>query len=304
MEAFGQCLQSKEKTTFLTENKTQLWIPWSSGELTRMPMTDAKAPDSADVQEILGLSGIHVLTYLIEPTAAIPANCFLYLCRNQDYDLQCLTKNGRKTIRRGLRNVSISRLEWDEFEEKGYEAYAETDIRHGYRKPSIGSFSKFVAERKDSPFYEAWGSWSGEELLSWLVLFKVDDWALFEASPSRDIGLLKYANNALRFVVLHSLLFEEKRREVLTGLSSINPNSDPETLYVYNTRMGFEAVPFHRVFAPARWLKVMTKPRIAARFWSLAMKVFPQISAFNKLAGMSRLLSGLEADPLGWAKEL
>ncbi len=304
LKNFAYDLQKQGKTAHLTDCDNQIWIPWSRFELTRMPMTNTSTPNPKELKALLKKPGIHILTYLIEPTESYPANCFLYLCRNQEYDLYCLSKNGRKAIKRGFRNVSIRRIPWEEFEEKGYPAYAETDIRHGYPEPAMEKFLEFVDQRKHSPFYEVWGTCDSEKLLSWLVLFKVDNWALFEASPSCDVALQNYANNALRYEVLRTLLVEEKRSEVLTGLSSINPNSDPKSLYIYNTRMGFEAVPMRRIFMPAAWLEIITKPKLAAHFWSLMTKILPQISALNKLAGMSRLISGLEDDPLGWVNEL
>ena len=172
-----------------------------------------------------------------------------------------LSKNGRKAIRRGLNNVRVGRISWAELAEKGYAAMAETDARHGYAQPPKSAFQKFLELRRDSPFYEVWGSWEGEELISWLSMMKADDWAAFEFSPSRAAALHNYANNAMRYEALRHLLTIEKRRVVVTGLSTVKPGLDPRTAYVYNTRMGFEAVPVHRVLQPCRWLSPLVANR-------------------------------------------
>ena len=82
--------------------------------------------------------GTWVIDYLLEVGEATPANAFLYLCRDPDYDLSKLSKNGRKAIRRGLNNVRVARVSWAELDDKGYAAMAETDVRHGYAAVASG----------------------------------------------------------------------------------------------------------------------------------------------------------------------
>ena len=139
-------------------------------------------------------------------------------------------------------------------------------------------------------------------MISWLCLLKVDDWADFECSPSRAAALHNYANNALRYEAIRHLLTIEKRRRVVTGLSTIKPGLDPRTAYVYNTRMGFEAVPVHRVLLPCWWLRPLVATRPAAWFWSATSRLMPRFSILQRAAGLAQFMSGLEQHPLAWAE--
>ncbi len=297
-------IEQTGRTCALTHEGRQLWAPGARAELTRLPMTCTAPVDRAWTRQLLRTSGTWVVTYLLDGTDRRPPNSFLYLCRDSQYHMDKLSKNGRKAIRRGLRKTVIRRCTWGELAASGYAALAETDRRHGYKDPPPENFEQFVSLRRGTPFYEVWGSWLGNDLISWLVLMKIDEWALFEASPSRDAAMALYASNALRYEALVSLLVNEKRRQVLTGLSSINPNTDPRLIYKYNTRMGFEAVPFRRVFALHPLLSPLLNSRATAWLWTKISRALPQYSVLSKIGGMSQVLSEREKDVLAWAEEV
>ena len=74
-------------------------------------------------------------------------------------------------------------------------------------------------------------------------------------------------------------------------------------MHKYKVRMGFEAMPLHRMFAPCWSLRPLLKSSVASRVWEYLADRFPQYSALRKAAGLSRLMSGRETAPLAWAEE-
>jgi hypothetical protein len=302
LDDYARHLKAKGRLVCLTEGGTELWRNCARVELLRLPLMSTRPVSRATLAELMKVRGIWVLDYLLEPSDSHPANAILYLCRDPNYDLSRLSKNGRKAIRRGLNNVTVRRVSWAELAEKGFPASVETDLRHGYKKPSEAGFRDMLELRKDTPFHEAWGAWQGDELISWLTLIKVDNWITFEQSPSRDAALRNYANNALRYETLRHLLTVEKRDVVVTGLSTIQPGLDPRRAYIYNTRMGFEAIPVHRVLAMPGWLHAFVANRPSA--WCLAAmaRFMPQSHMLQKVSGLSQFLLQTDDKALAWVE--
>ncbi len=302
LKELARALEAEGQQVGWNAEATELWRHYGRGVFMRLPTCrfDPVSPDT--IRQLLQVRGTRVVDYWQEPTAATPANSILYLCRDPEYDLMRLSKNGRKAIRRGLSHVQICRISWDEFAEHGYAALAETDCRHGYAKPDKASFQALVERCRRSPFHEVWGAWQGDDLISWLLLEKVNDWADFLISPSRAPALHNYANNALRYEILHHLMTVEKRRAVVTGISAIKSNIDPRTAHAYNTRMGFEAVPVRRVMIPCWWLRALAAHRPAAWFWATLNRLLPRSATLDKAAGLSKFLCGIDKRPLAWAE--
>jgi hypothetical protein len=299
---FGEFLKDTEQPCFLPAEERQVWAPNARGELTRLPMTCLEPVDAAVTRKVLQTPRVWIISYLLEGTEECPANCLLYVCRDADYHWDSLSKNGRKAIRRGLRSSTVRLCTWDELAAKGYPALAETDERHGYGRPDVEALQRFVSLRRDRPFYEVWGAWKEDDLVSWLVAMKIDEWVIFEASPSRHAALRIFSSNAVRYQAMRALLCEQRYKQVLTGLSSINPNTDPTLLWKFNTRMGFEGVPVRRVFVPHAMLRPMLNWRGAAWTWEKLSRGLPQFSILHKVAGLSGLLSGRNREPLAWAE--
>jgi hypothetical protein len=294
-------LKSQGVACALTAGGSQLWIPGARGELMRLPMTCSAAVESAAARDLLRLPGVWVLSYLVAPGPAERANCFLYVCRDAEYHMDRLRKNARKVLKRGLRNFVVRRCTWDEIAEKGYAAKAETDERHGYPPPPRESVPAFVGVRRHSPFHEAWGAWRGDDLAAWITLVKVDQWAEFEVAPSRTAAMPLAPNNILRYECLRSLLGDEKRSEVVTGVSAVRLGSDQRAMHEYNTRIGFEAIPMRRVFLPHPLLAPFLRPRLAYAMLRRLSAARPASALLAKAAGMAGVLSGGMEKPLAWA---
>jgi hypothetical protein len=271
----------------------------------RLPLHNTEPADPAELKQVLGRKGIWVGTYLSDPQPGDrPANCFFYVCRAPDYTLDSLRKKVRASIRRGLQTLTVRLCTWAELLEKGYQAYADTDERHGYPVPSRQEYEQFLQPRLHSPFLDVWGAWSGEQLAAWITVLKVDDWAMMDAAKSATSFLNHAPNNTLYFVISNYTLVKEARAYITSGLSTIQVGSDPRDLHRFKLKMGYETVPVRREFRPHKLLLPVLKSRLAARMWDALAARFPRHGVFGKVAGMANAVAGLEVDPLAWAGQI
>ncbi|KPK84486.1 MAG: hypothetical protein AMJ81_05405 [Phycisphaerae bacterium SM23_33] len=303
LREYVDCLESVGQVCALSADGAGAWVPGARGELMRLPFSRTDPADPGELRRLLRKPGIWVVSYLLEPDQSHPADCFLYLCRDRSYEMADLKKRTRAAVRAGLKGLDVRLCSWDELAEKGYTAYADTDQRHGYPIPSRTAYEQFVQARRGSKFIDVWGAWDAGELAAWLTVLKLEDWALFDAAKSATACMGKSPNNALYYVITRSMLIQENRAWVSSGLSTVQAGVHPLSLHRFKLRMRHQAVPLRRVFVPHWLLRPMLNTRAAARFWTRLALTFPKYGVFGKIGGMSRSITGTEPAPLAWAEE-
>jgi hypothetical protein len=237
-----------------------------------------------------------------DPSDAWIANCFNYLCRDRNYDIEGLSTPARRDIRRGLRNFSIRRTTWDELVEHGMAAYADTEARHGHSQGPADAIKTLADIERDCPFMEIWGAWIEGRLSAWIKVLHVDGWAFITTACSVRQDLRLCPNNALVYEATRHYMSAAACSSVSYGISSLQATSNILPLHKFKVRMGYEAVPQVRTFLPhplLTWLGL----RPCSRALDVLARRIPQKAVFSKLAGMSRLLSHRERDPLAWARD-
>lgn len=294
--------QAAGRHAVLTAGGTQAWIGGVGGELLRLPMECTDPPDANVVRNLLRLRKIWMVSYLLPPDEAHPANCFDYVCRTSDYVIDGLSSHARRDIRRGLRSFTVRLCRWDELADRGHPAAVDTAARHGYVEPASDKTRRFVAQREGSPLFEIWGAWEGDDLAAWMSVAKVDDWAVIDLCRSRTDALRNCPNNALLYAATRRLMVEEKRTYVSYGLSSLQVDVNELSMHKYKVRMEYEALPMRRTFVLHPLLRPLLASPLASRAWQRLAKARPQFSALRKAAGLARLLSGEETSPLAWAE--
>jgi len=279
------------------------WTPDRRFALFRFPIEHTKPPDPEEVREALRQGGAWVVSYTLAPGPDRPPNCMDYVCRDRKYDIDRLAPPVRRNIRRGLRSFTVRLCTWDELAEKGYPARADTAIRHGYAKPPEDDTRGFVDRYRGSPHFDIWGAWDGDELMAWIGVIKIDNWAYVHQAQSRSAALPLRPNNAVLYLATRHIMVVEKRDWVTYGVSSIQRRDPHLGLHNYKTRMGYVTEPLHRAFAVRRALRLLLKPAPAAWAWERLAKLLPWSHAVARIAGMAGLLSGRELAPLDWAEE-
>ena len=303
LKEYVNYLEASGQVCALSADGMFAWVPGAHGELMRLPFSCTNPANPDELRYLLSKPKVWVVIYLLEPDETHQADCFFYVCRDSNYDIANLKKRTRAAVRDGLKNMDVRLCSWDELAEKGYTAYADTDKRHGYTIPSLKAYQKFINARRGSKFIDAWGAWNGDDLTAWLTVLKIEDWAIFDAAKSATAFLDKSPNNALYYIVTRSLLVEEKRAFVSSGLSTVQAGVNPLSLHKFKIRMQHEAVPLRRVFAPHWLIRTMLNTRMSAWLWTRLGETFPNLGVLGKIAGMSRSLTGTQSAPLAWAQD-
>ena len=270
----------------------QAWIQSPRHVLLRLPLEcfDPVGPEVA--AGLLRRRGIWLVNYLLAAEAPEVSNAIDYVCRDPGYHLERLGAHARRDVRRGLRSFVVRLCTWEEWADRGFAAFADTERRHGNGEATLPGFRSLAARWRGTPFLEIWGAWQGEALVAWMTVLKVDDWALVDLARSRTDSLRLCPNNAVLYAATRSLLSDEGRRYVSYGTSSLQVGTDEASLHAYKVNMGFEAIPVRRVFACRPGFRSLLESRSFTWALERLAAAWPRSSAVRKLAGMSRLLSG------------
>jgi len=303
LREYVEFLRGCGQTCLLSTEGKHAWISEMPGVLERFPGECTDPVNPAELREAFSLRGMRIVNYNRTVDGDHPPTCFDYICRNPEYHIDGLDSNARRDIRRGLRSFVVRLCSWDELAEHGYAPHADTFERHQYAPPPPGGIRRYVEERRGTPFFDIWGAWEGETLAAWLAVIKVDDWAVVHWANSSTAALRNCPNNAMLYVATRRLLVDEKRVFVSYGLSSVQAGPTHLGLHKYKVRMGYEAIPRHRVFVPRPLVGLLLKPKVASWMWDRMERIFPKSPFVRKVAGVSRLLAGRERVPLGWAEE-
>jgi hypothetical protein len=304
LRQYADFLLARGEPAIVEPGQAAGWFPGVSRELYRLPMTCTTPPDARELRAVLAHKGIWVASYMLEPAPARPASCFDYLCTDGQYDVEELSKPARRDVRRGLRCFTIRPICWDELLEAGLPAYADTEGRHGHAPPGPAELAELAKRFGGCPCMELWGAWDQAGLAAWIRVVKVDDWAVIASACSRRDALRDCPNNALVYQATRRFLVQERRRWVSFGVSSVQATDNVVSLHRFKLRMGYAAVPRCRTFAVHPALRPLVGSRAAAWMWAKAAAARPGSAGLSKIAGMARLLAGVDRAPLAWAEGL
>jgi len=304
LRAWAEFLARTGQPVHLDECGAAIWVPGVRGELQRLPTVATDAPAEGTIRRVLAQRGVWIASCLLEETPARPANCFDYLRFGPDYDLETLEKNARRDIRRGLRCFEIRRVDWDELLSTGFDAYRDTESRHGHAPPQPEELKELSDRSRGCPSVELWGALDGKGLAAWIRVLKADDWAIIISACSRLDVLRDCPNNALVFEATRTFLVDEKLRCVSYGVSSLQATDNIVSLHRFKLRMGFSPVRRRRHFVARPVLRPLLGTVPASWLWDRLVRLRPSSATLSKVAGLSRRLSGREKNPLSWAQEL
>jgi hypothetical protein len=285
-------LEAAGEPCALAADGRQAWIQSPRHVLLRLPLEcfDPVGPEVA--AGLLRKRGIWIVNHLQAAETPEASNGIDYVCRDAGYHLEQLGAHARRDVRRGLRSFVVRLCTWEEWDDQGYAAFADTERRHGNGEATVPGFRSLAARWRGAPFLEIWGAWQGDDLAAWMTVLKVDNWALVDLARSRTESLRLCPNNAVLYAATRSLLRDEGRRYVSYGTSSLQVGSDEASLHAYKVNMGYEAIPVTRVFTCRPAYRSILESRSFSWALERLAAACPRSSAVRKLAGMSRLLSG------------
>lgn len=282
----------------LTAGSDTFWISFGFGAMMRIPIFHLVPPASDELQQVLWHGPATVASYLMEPDECHPANTWLYLCTDQTYALDKLAPEMRRNVRRGLRELMIAPLTYDQLLAHGAQAFCDTRNRVGLNDGTLEEFhQRFTARRL--PEVAILGAWRDNQLAGFLSITEVDDWVDITGNFSMDTLREYRPSDTLVYSALSHYLVERKCRLVTYTMSSIETNSNTAGLHRYKKKVGFEARPVHRAFVPHPLLQPLAN---RLTLWSVnkALRFMPGDLRLKKASGvLANMLGDTRLDEQG-----
>ena len=295
---FAEFMRQLGNPAYSSTLNNYIWVPGNRNELQRFPLECTDDVDKSAINMILKEKGIWILNYLLHPDEINKPNCFNYICDDPNFDIANFSSSrSRRDIRRGLRNFDIRLCSCDELRLKGFQAYKDTTLRHGYSLPDEYKFSK-ITDTLNSQFYDIWGAWEDKNLMAWMTILKIDNWAMIDVARSCTQALKKSPNDALIYSATKYLMNDEKRKYITYGLSSIQLDVNELSMHRYKLKVGYRAVPMFRKFEVHSIIRPFVYPKLSSWFLEKVANRLSKYARLRKLAGLSRILSGREKDSL------
>ena len=253
--------------------------------MIRCPTFHFTPPSSDEVKRVLWKGPAAAISYVIEPNEHFPPNTWLYLCQDQSYIVEKLSKAARRDVRRALRSLVIAPIDWPVLLEKGWKAYSETETRIGLSDDSPVTFRRHYEHFSKNPCHHVIGAWKDDSLVAFMTLVVVDDWVEIEGSFFAEAHKGLCPGNGLAHYVLDHFLVQRKFRTVSYGMSSIQEENGKTGLHAYKTKVGFEARPAHRIFVFHPLLHPFVN-RLSLRIMNTALRIMPGDRRLKKAAGV------------------
>ena len=138
-----------------------------------------------------------VASYLLEPDRDHPANAWLYVCRDRDYSVDKLAPAVRRNVRRGSRELRIEPVTTDCLLANGFQAFSDTRGRVGVSDGTREVFTRRFEARGKCRGHVFLGAWHDQDLVAFLSITAVDDWAEIEGCFSSNAALGLRPNDTL-----------------------------------------------------------------------------------------------------------
>ena len=262
-----------------------VWVSHERFSMLRLPACALNVPAKEEIARIFRECHPAMLSYAVTPSPERPTNAILYLCSDPDYSIEKLEKSVRYDVRRGMKQFEIRFLEQDEVLRLGKQAYCDTLARTGLSVAHREAFEHAFARKRGERRYL--GTIRDGRLAAFLQLVAVNDWVSI-GGYSADEFLSFCPNNALICHAVRYCLAEKKARVVDYGFSSIQAVSNADGLHRFKVRMGFEAVPIHRVFSVNPMLKPFVN-RVSAALVNGMLRLSPRHPVLKKAEGALRM---------------
>jgi hypothetical protein len=270
------------------------WRQQEVGSLMRIPTFDLSVPDSGEIRNLFLNSRTAVVSYLAEPDLRHQPNAFLYVCRDHSYSLEKLHETVRRHIRRANKTLHFSWVDKLTLQDQGFPAFRDSKLRNGLSHCTPESFRIHFCQWLDNPAHRILGAWKDDTLIAFFKVTTVEDWVEIGAYSANE-GLEFRPNNGLFDYALTYFLVEQKFSVVTYGLSSIQEQSNADSLHQFKIKIGFEAVPVHRRFILHPLLRPFAN-RLSLAVGHGLLKVSPGNRVLRKGVGVLARLVNANSD--------
>ncbi len=221
-------------------------IPWRfSGGVLR-PLSMPHVPIDVDRGQLReAIAGHHAWLAYWTTDWDSPASCEWWwtCCDRAGYQIENIeSARGRRSIRQGLRNCTVRRVESADFVRLAYPIHRAAMLTYGRRPPTEPEYARTMERVAAYPGTEFWAAFHGDRMAAFATC-QIIDGAVTLGTTKSDPELDRYNPNAALFYSIARHYLQEGLRYISNGSRTLwHPTSINEFLI----RLGFRRV-FGRV---------------------------------------------------------
>ncbi len=234
-------------TKIFPGSRGSFWLRSEWGAFERHPVFGVEVPEAAEINRIFWKNWTLVVSYLLPADSGHPANAWLYVCADKNYELEKLGTQARRNIRRALRRFRFEYCDVETLRTNGEHIFCQTRSRVGLSDGTTQNFKRLCDSVAKNPGYRILAAWDGEVMAAYMLAICVEDWITFSAYAGND-HLNSCPNEGMIFHIMQQFFRDGNGSIVSYGLSSIQDADNVVTLDYFKKKVGFEARPVHRVF--------------------------------------------------------
>lgn len=164
-------------------------------------------------------------------------------CDDKNYDIENIkSSRGRRSIRKGLRECTVRKINPKDFTEMAYDVYKKSLLSFGYDNSKIDSkiqFEKNTLRKCNYEGYELWGAFVQKKLVAYATPTIIDNAAILGNTYSDSDFNNQNPNSALFYEITKHFLCERKLSFVSNGHRSLIPHT---SINEFLERMGYRKI--------------------------------------------------------------
>ncbi len=220
------------------------------------------------------------------PPSSVGKRSWIYVCRDNAYDMKSVHPKMRNKVRQGLENCTVRPVTFEYLHRHGMELNRDTLGRQNRRDPTFTEPARWARLCQAGQEIEgaiAWGALVDGQLAAYLIAFVIDSWSNILYQMSRTDLLDSKANNALAFVATREMMRSAEIQAVSYGHASIRGLPGLEE---YKVRLGYERSPMRYVVLLHPLIRFLLLNRAGDALLSRLEQRVPEHDVMRRVAGI------------------
>lgn len=264
-------------------------VPWRSVGGMLRPLSMPHVPIDVDRRQLRKAISEHgaLLAYWTSDWDGFDSSEWWWTCCDgDDYDVAGIgSSRGRRSIRSGLRDCAVRRVEPDDFLASAYPIHRAAAESYGQDPPSESEYAETIERLSAYAGTEFWGAFVDERMAAFAMCQTVDD-AVILGSTKSDRELDKHNPNAALFYALSQDYLQRGLKYVSNGSRTL---LHPTAINEFLERLGFRKVPCRVNVELSRTARIIDRSRVAK--WGGRVGI-PRLAGgrWDKVAGFDELM--------------
>lgn len=224
---------------------TAVWVadvPWHLYGRVLMPLTMPHIPLSVDrshLRRVMSKCGALLACWTTDWDCAGATEWWWVACDQDNYDFETLlSKDGRHSIRKGLRECEVRLLDVEEFCGSAYPIYRAAVESYGARPPEREAFARDIHGLARYQGTDFWGAFYDNQMAAFTVC-QIRDGAVDLSMGKSDPRFHRHKPNAALFYSLTRHYLSGGMKYVTNGARTL---SHPTTINDFLEKLGFRKV--------------------------------------------------------------